>query len=456
MKINNTAKRIFCLLLAVCLLFCGFAHVLHTPADAVAVTATASVIALAVALFGWLGISFASVDAATKTTEEFVGIHPDALTFLMAHMASAGPGGGGTNPNLPGKAVLGVAITAQLVKFLTDAKNFFNAKGEGTIDVVDSNIQSYDGALVTVNALSLSAEQLYSFSPYSSSTITILNKNGVEYKYSVFSHSANGFELRMNDSIVKDVFSGTISSGQVSLFMPFPSYAAYLNCKCKYGFYLYTNNDLTYLVPYIVMIGTHPDSGNLYYKSNTITCIPHGAFPLSSPNLSDVKTPVPYNSSSLYDNQSILDTLTKQLEKQGSLTVDYQKTLTAIENKQDAQIKLDQQQLLTDIGIKTTLDEIKANQPKPEDDMNVPKLPSLNDKFPFCVPFDLIHLIQALSATPKSPKWEIPFKFPSFGIDESLTLDLTRYETVAEIVRITTVISFIFFLILVTRRLIKG
>ncbi|MEG1492497.1 MAG: hypothetical protein RR394_09635, partial [Oscillospiraceae bacterium] len=382
MKINNTAKRISCLLLAVCLLFCGFAHVLHTPADAVAVTATASVIALAVALFGWLGISFASVDAATKTTEEFVGIHPDALTFLMAHMASAGPGGGGTNPNLPGKAVLGVAITAQLVKFLTDAKNFFNAKGEGTIDVVDPNFGVVGDVKFTRLTEFASAQEAYAYAPYSGkvyneSNPLVISVNGVSYKYFI-SKEYCYLNLHVGNS------PSVICGG--------PAYSHYDNvmnayCLCdshhnidyfvdfRFGFRLIPGN-IDYLHPYIAAMWV--DARGIVQTEAFVPSFAYNdcVLPISGLGVTDVKTKVPYNSSSLYDNQTILDTLTKQLEKQGSLTVDYQKTLTAIENNQDAQIKLDQQQLLTDIGIKTTLDEIKANQPKPEDDMNVPKLPS--------------------------------------------------------------------------------
>ncbi|MEG1726065.1 MAG: hypothetical protein RR313_11790, partial [Anaerovoracaceae bacterium] len=312
-----------------------------------------------------------------------------------------------------------------------------------------------------------SAQEAYAYAPYSGKVYNQSNQfsvtiNTVTRNYFI-AEPVNGRRYLQcdNNSVTLVYPDGNLKT------MYFELSSSSVLIDARFGFkYRVNNNDFydsnmlyDYLVPFLAIHyydgnGVPRYSMSVPQRGSTQTWL-NQCIPVLS-DIAPVTTPVPYNSSSLYDNQTILDTLTKQLEKQGSLTVDYQKTLTAIENKQDAQIKLDQQQLLTDIGIKTTLDEIKANQPKPEDDMNVPKLPSLNDKFPFCVPFDLIHLIQALSATPKSPKWEIPFKFPSFGIDESLTLDLTRYETVAEIVRITTVISFIFFLILVTRRLIKG
>ncbi|MEG1709926.1 MAG: hypothetical protein RR285_14615, partial [Acinetobacter sp.] len=102
------------------------------------------------------------------------------------------------------------------------------------------------------------------------------------------------------------------------------------------------------------------------------------------------------------------------------------------------------------------LDEIAQNQPKPEDDMTVPKLPSLGDKFPFCIPFDLIALVGVLNAKSVVPKWDIPFYIKSINYRDSISLDFTQFEVVADVCRITITIIFILGLILITRKIIQG
>ena len=85
-----------------------------------------------------------------------------------------------------------------------------------------------------------------------------------------------------------------------------------------------------------------------------------------------------------------------------------------------------------------------------------PWIADLSKFFPFCIPFDLIHLLSVLDADPVAPKWEVPFKFPAYGIDETIVIDLSIFDDVAKIVRLLETILFILSLILATRSLIKG
>ncbi len=83
--------------------------------------------------------------------------------------------------------------------------------------------------------------------------------------------------------------------------------------------------------------------------------------------------------------------------------------------------------------------------------------PGLNDKFPFCIPFDLYNLIKALDAEPVAPKFTIPIiKNEKYGWDYSITVDWSDFNVVAEICRGVEVFCFIFFLIMKTRSLIRG
>lgn len=80
----------------------------------------------------------------------------------------------------------------------------------------------------------------------------------------------------------------------------------------------------------------------------------------------------------------------------------------------------------------------------------------LGSKFPFCIPYDLINLISVFNAEPVAPKFEIPFVFEKWGINESYTIDLSIFDNVAKIFRTFETFWFIGFLIMKTRGLIKG
>ncbi len=78
------------------------------------------------------------------------------------------------------------------------------------------------------------------------------------------------------------------------------------------------------------------------------------------------------------------------------------------------------------------------------------------NKFPFCVPFDLVALIQSLSAESKAPKWTLPFTIERLGIEEKIVVDFAKYESVAVISRWFFRLIFIMSLVIITRALIKG
>ncbi len=84
------------------------------------------------------------------------------------------------------------------------------------------------------------------------------------------------------------------------------------------------------------------------------------------------------------------------------------------------------------------------------------KTSGLGSKFPFCIPYDLINLISVFEAEPVTPKFEIPFVFEKWGINESITIDLSIFDNIAKIFRTFETLGFIGFLIMKTRGLIKG
>ncbi len=105
-----------------------------------------------------------------------------------------------------------------------------------------------------------------------------------------------------------------------------------------------------------------------------------------------------------------------------------------------------------------------ALTPLPEDDMKKYAV-DLTKVFPFCIPFDLVHLFNVLNAEPVAPSFEIPidleFSDPFTGrkmIDyhEKFELNMEDYDSAVKIFRAFQIIMFIIGLILITRNLIRG
>ena len=86
--------------------------------------------------------------------------------------------------------------------------------------------------------------------------------------------------------------------------------------------------------------------------------------------------------------------------------------------------------------------------------------------FPFCIPFDLVHLIETLDAEPEAPVFTIPidieFMNPWTGqkiIDyhEEFSIDMSEFDSVVRILKIFEIVFFIIGLLLITRSLmIRG
>ena len=74
--------------------------------------------------------------------------------------------------------------------------------------------------------------------------------------------------------------------------------------------------------------------------------------------------------------------------------------------------------------------------------------------FPFCIPFDFIHFIQALYADPVAPCFKIPIKMESIGIDMTLELDLAWMDPIMEIFRLGELGCFVIMLMAATKKMI--
>lgn len=103
--------------------------------------------------------------------------------------------------------------------------------------------------------------------------------------------------------------------------------------------------------------------------------------------------------------------------------------------------------------------------PTPEEEAS-PYKADLREVFPFCIPFDLIHLLKVFEADAEAPVFEFPLDIELdnpwtcekvVDYHHTFELDMSDYEPVIKILRIFQVVFFIIALMLITRQqMIKG
>lgn len=98
-------------------------------------------------------------------------------------------------------------------------------------------------------------------------------------------------------------------------------------------------------------------------------------------------------------------------------------------------------------------DKKPSSKPSGLPSMTLPEI-LFKNKFPFCLPWDLYSLFVSLNATPKAPKFTIPFKNSRLDIDYEITIDISDYEMFAKLSRASLSVVFVVALILLSRKLI--
>lgn len=96
----------------------------------------------------------------------------------------------------------------------------------------------------------------------------------------------------------------------------------------------------------------------------------------------------------------------------------------------------------------------------PSTDPDDYQLPGLADVFPFCIPFDVYHFLQALAATPVAPSFTCTLQLPSaIGGARTIELDFDTptFNQLAQLLRLMELFAFIVGLALLTRSMfIRG
>lgn len=90
----------------------------------------------------------------------------------------------------------------------------------------------------------------------------------------------------------------------------------------------------------------------------------------------------------------------------------------------------------------------------------VPQIPTMifENKFPFCIPFDIYQFFAMFYVEKEAPHIvvPVPFKGANGVFAEELTIDLSDYNYVSDVLRVMLYLLFIVGLMVATRRLIKG
>lgn len=107
--------------------------------------------------------------------------------------------------------------------------------------------------------------------------------------------------------------------------------------------------------------------------------------------------------------------------------------------------------VITDTGVSDTVVDNTATSDPELDQYKV----QIRDFFPFCLPFDMVDFLSVLAADPEAPVFEI--KFPALdGSTVDLTVDLSPWDGVAQLLRNLELLALIIGLCFKTRDIIRS
>ena len=506
--IMNSVKKTLCVFLALVLCFCAFADVLTTPAEASPAIVVAAG-AVVVWIFGLLGLNFASMNAASDAAEAFynsdTSIKTDVDTLVESLVLNS----------TASKLHITPVLLPVVVRLINAAKEFFSSDKAAVeiptdyythADFPDIKIHSSDfasfsrtneapGSITTYCGHSLggwascdnfiSYDAILSLGTLSSSGTSSIysfynaNVNGIDFSYKVCAQNGGG-EMKYWCVSNGDYFLGLTLSYAGS------PYSSTFDFKkgdmLGYSWVGVTIGSYDYLVP-VFMVQRLNSSGVPEYTKLDTYFHPKYHPAINAERVSPVVNNIPY--SNIGVDISALTAAIERLQQSMAETQEAILDLTDVynaltdtaegtgEDEETAKVPYVPslewlKQILRDLGL--TLDEIKAitegaadNVDNPsgsikleESDFDAPTLPDLKDKFPFCVPFDLIGIISALNAEPEAPKFVIPLQFDKINFRYDIEIDFAPFERVAEVCRWTCIFSFLVFLALVTRKIIQA
>ena len=121
----------------------------------------------------------------------------------------------------------------------------------------------------------------------------------------------------------------------------------------------------------------------------------------------------------------------------------------------DVQTAIGEQTAALDESLSATAEGVETIAEAIEDEeINWRKF-DLRGLFPFCIPFDIYNMLNALDASPTAPHVQLPFVIQSIGFSYMLDLDFSAFDSVAAIMRQMELICYGLALAWATSKVIK-
>lgn len=470
---KKNLKRVLSVVLCI-VLICGcFVNICpHAKASAVAAWAATDVTFYVMAfVLGLLGIHFATKGEMMQAANQFLLEKPIIKAYLLDHF---------TNPTDSLFSFDSVTMKAQLYlggfkwikqTLIPEVQSYFSRDASAINIPIDLGIK-YNYLGYPVYASVDNVRPNYIDTTYKNGVSVLLNINDIEYLYQphtfIDEYGNHAFEMLVN---------GT------PMFASLVAFETNANTEYSYGWSFYISSPVTssgYYALYCVCAiqGKNMSTGALTsYSSGVFNRGDHpeslsGYLVINSADLGNFVEQAPYGYDIDYSNsefmaalQKIIDQMT--LDNTAPIDIPYDGPVEDVrEGKKEVEEDLDGLPYIPDwalwwekLGIKDLIDSLSQSKVITESDFDTKgtQLPvDIKDKFPFCVPFDLIALVTALNAPAVVPSATIPMKFSALGYDSSMTINLGQFEGVAKALRWGTTLLFLFGLIVLTRKLIKG
>lgn len=449
---------------------------IQPPAHAEAATLTATVIAVAVTLIVAAGVTWTSVAMGKQCTTQFLTDKPEAKQ-IVEDIVAAMP--------QTGVLVLTKTMLPKVKQFMKMVGEYF--KGRTSIDVPSGNVFSSGNVKYTdldyehINNLEMVRKySFYDVSDLKDHPLIIKTK---DHTYQIISEFTSPDTYPMGEVKYK-VDGGTpffpmyYYNDRYHHIIDPPSCpyfelnsTVYRLMEQRIGFRLLNIDGNYVLQPFMYCRIAHTVNGLIYYEEYFF--VPKDRILTYFINLSSigdsVKAPVDVDTINIGNIDDVNEAIAHSVgQAADGVKVDIQKLIEEIEAAKEDALPWTVEGVRELIGIQDELREIAREQERikdaikegtKEDDMSVPQLPTtITEKFPFCVPFDLIALAKTFSAEPVAPKVTIPVVFESMHYSHDFVFDFSgdNWDKVAAVIRWGTLIFFILGLTLVTRKLIRG
>lgn len=420
------ARRWLCLFLVCCIILCGIGGI-HQRAQAVAVL-SAEVVAIIISAMAAMGITF-SLTGAFDTVEDWIlgVIDESSIDFSGVQYGVNGLGNLLMNNRFV-RSVSALATYIQAKLSLQDNSTVVINNGDVTI----GDIVMYGG----------SSGQFEDKTNPGKGVKWIIDSGSPLHCFHYMTHSSTLFQVLFFSSApftLRVSNYTTLSSGSYNS-------TVYESVQSGTNFYynVFTLQASEYVTPYMTVYN---------YTTSEMLEILNGGTLVQGNYLAAKAGTIDIPSD--YDIGSLNGVL--------SLPVPWGLTLPQVLEGIEPLVLTDGLAGTTAIDLVPTADIAdQIDQPATNADPPISDLPSdytspgLENVFPFCIPFDIFNLLSALAADPVAPAFAWRFYVPGI-CDENITVDLSPFDTVAQVVRTVELLAFIIGLAMVTReRFLRG